>query len=105
MLVETIDGILARHWNLEGLIISQLAMLQCSREVKQSKDVRRRMTTRLNAWSEGKFEMLVQETERSLKTCLLSKQGNVSTEERAKIFNRKMLRGDVRGVVRHPTDR
>ena len=63
------------------------------------------MTKRLEAWSEGKFEMLVQDTERSLKTHVATKQGNVSKEQRAKIFNRKMLRGDVRGAVRYLTER
>ena len=105
MLSEIIDGILARQWNTERLIVFQLVILQRSRDVKQAKDIRRRMTKRLEAWSEGKFEMLVQDTERSLKTYLTTKQGNVSKEQRAKIFNRKMLRGDVRGAVRHLTER
>ncbi len=105
MLSDTIDGILARQWNAERSIVFQLVILQRSRDVKQAKDIRRRMTKRLEAWSEGKFEMLVQDTERSLKTHLATKQGNVSKEQRAKIFNRKMLRGDVRGAVRCLTER
>jgi hypothetical protein len=84
MLADTMDGILAGQWNSERLIVFQLVMLQRSGDVKQSKDVKRRMTKRLEAWSEGKFEMLVQDAEWSLQTHLSTKQGNVSSARTAR---------------------
>jgi hypothetical protein len=42
---------------------------------------------------------------RCLKTHLSSKQGTVIAEQRAKIFHGKMPLSDVRGAVRHLTER
>ena len=49
--------------------------------------------------------MLVQDTERTLTSLLTSKQGRLTTDQRAKIFHRKILRGDMRGTVRYLTER
>ena len=59
----------------------------------------------MDAGDAGKFAMLVQDTERTLTSLLTSKQGRLTTDQRARIFHRKMLRGDVRGAVRYLTDR
>jgi hypothetical protein len=52
--------------------------------------------------------MLVQDTERTLEIFLSTKRGgevtSLCTEQRAKIFHRKLLPGDVRGAVRYLTD-
>jgi hypothetical protein len=58
----------------------------------------------MDAWAEGKFDMLIQETERDMKTYLSTKQGGMSPEQRAKIFNQKMLQGDVKGAVKFLTE-
>ena len=105
MVVDLLEGIHDRRWNSERFIVFQLVILQRSRDVKQAKDIRKRMARRMDAWSEGKFSMLVQDTERALKSYLSTKQGNVTPEQRAKIFHGKMLRGDVRGAVRYLTAR
>jgi hypothetical protein len=49
--------------------------------------------------------MLLQNTERTMESLLSAKQGGHTPEQRAKIFHRKMWRGDVRGAVRYLTDR
>ena len=59
----------------------------------------------MDAWEEGKFSMLVQNTERTMESLLSAKQGGLTNEQRAKVFHRRMLRGDVRGAVRFITDR
>jgi hypothetical protein len=59
----------------------------------------------MNAWDNGQSTMLVQDTEQTLLSFLTSKQGNISTEQRAKNFHRKMLRGEVRSAVRYLTGR
>jgi hypothetical protein len=61
---------------------------------KQSKDIRRRIPRRARCWEEGKFRMLVQESARSMESFLSTKRGTTA-EERAKIFHRKVLRGDA----------
>ena len=49
----------------------------------------------MNAWEEGQFDMLVQDTERTMEDFLSSKQGGLTTVQRAKIFQQKMLRATL----------
>jgi hypothetical protein len=91
--------------NAEQFIVFQIVVLQRSREVKKAKDVRKRLTWRMDAWQQGKLSMLIQNTERTMESLLSAKQGGLTPKQRAKIFHRKMLRGDVRGVVIYLTDR
>jgi hypothetical protein len=53
----------------------------------------------MDAWGIGLFDMLVQTTERDMRTYLSTKQGGTTSKRRAKIFNTEMLRGDMSGVV------
>ena len=48
--------------------------------------------------------MLIQETEKDMTASLSRRRGKVSANQRAKIFNRKMLRGDLRGAVKYMTE-
>jgi hypothetical protein len=105
MLADMLAGIQARKMNAERFIVFQIVVLQRSRKVKKAKDVRKRLTWRMDAWQQGKFSKLLQNTERTMKSLLSAKQGGLTPEQRAKIFHRKMLRGDVRGVVRYLSDR
>jgi hypothetical protein len=59
----------------------------------------------MDAWQQGKFSMLIQNTEQTMESLLSAKQGGLTPKQRAKIFHRKMLQGDVRGAVRYLTDR
>ena len=94
-IVELLEGTHDRRWNSERFIVFQMVVLQRSRDVKQAKYIRKRMTQQMDAGEEEKFNMLLQDTERSLKSYLTTKQGNVSAEQRAKIFHGKTLCGDV----------
>jgi hypothetical protein len=105
MLAGMLAGIQARKMNAEQFIVFQIVVLQHSREVKKAKDVRKQLAWRMDAWQQGKFSMLVQNTERTMESLLSAKQGGLTPKQRAKIFHRKMLRGDVRCVVRYLTDR
>jgi hypothetical protein len=105
-LAELLDGVRARKMNAEQFIVFHIVVLQRSRDVKQAKDIQKRIARRMDAWEESKFSMLVQDTERTLESFLSTKRGGeVTTEQCTKTFHRKMLRGDVRGAVRYLTDR
>ena len=84
-------GIQARKMNAERFIVFQIVVLQRSREVKKAKDVRKRLTWRMDAWQQGKFSMLVQNTERTMESLLSAKQGGLTNEQRAKVFHQRML--------------
>jgi hypothetical protein len=46
----------------------------------------------MDGWEEGECSMLAQDMERALESFLSTKRGGeVTTEQRAKIFHRKML--------------
>jgi hypothetical protein len=90
MLTDELEGIKARKWNSERFFVFQMVVLQRTRDVNRARDIKKRLTRRMDAWAEGKFDMLVQDTERDMKTYLSTKQGGMSPEQRAKIFNQKM---------------
>ena len=58
----------------------------------------------MDAWDKGQFEMLVQDTERTMESSLSTQQGGMSAAQRAKIFQAKMLCGNLRGAVKFLTD-
>jgi hypothetical protein len=107
-LVETmtslLEGVRSRKWNSECFLMFQIVVLQQTREVTQARDIKKRLKWRMDAWDEGNFTMLVQTTERDMESFLSTKQRGQSVAQREKIFNRKMLRGDVRGAVKYLTD-
>ncbi|WP_288993061.1 hypothetical protein, partial [uncultured Marinobacter sp.] len=104
MITDNIEGVISRKWNSERWIVFQMVILQCSRDVSGAKGIRDRLTRRMNDWRDGNFLALVQETERDMKTYLTSKRNGTTTEQRAKIFNQKMLRGELRSAVRFLTE-
>jgi hypothetical protein len=99
-LSEIIAGIKSRKFNSEVLMVYIMVILQRTKDVKGSGDIRRRLTRRMNDWEEGKFLMLVQETERDMKAHLTANRKGTTSEQRAKQFHSQMLRGNVRGAVR-----
>jgi hypothetical protein len=103
MVAKLLDGVRTRKWNAERFIV--FLVLQCTRDMRRSRDIRRRIAWQMDAWEEGKFAMLVQDTERTMAANLTHKQGITTEEQRAKTFHGKMLRGDVRGAVRCLTER
>jgi hypothetical protein len=76
--------------NAKRFIIFQIVIMQHSRNVKQAKDIRKRIARRMDAWEEGKFSMLLQDTEQTLESFLSTKGGGeVTTKQCAKIFHRR----------------
>lgn len=64
-LADEMNGIISRKWNAEKMIVFIAVILQRSRDVKKSRDIRRRIERRLEEWSNGKFDMLLQDTVRT----------------------------------------
>jgi hypothetical protein len=105
MLAVLVEGIVSRKWNAEKFIVFQMVILQRSRDVTSAKGIKDRINKRLDGWGRGEFLDLVQDTEREMKAALTSNQKGSTSEQRAKIFNQKMLRGDVKSAVRYITTR
>ena len=64
-LADELRGICDRRWNLERFIVFQTVTLQRARNVTASRDIRRRIEQRLDAWEAGQYKMLVEDTLRS----------------------------------------
>ena len=105
MLTAELNGIRTRKWNSEKFLAFQNVILQRVRTVKRARDIRQRLTRRMDAWEQGKFQMLVEDTVREKEAALSFKRNHTTTEQSAKIYNAKMLRGDLRGAVRYLTER
>jgi hypothetical protein len=102
---EELSGIHSRKWNSERFIVFQLVILQKIREVKRSRDVRRQISKRLDAWEKGQTTMLVEDTLRSMESHLSLKRGHTTPEQRTKTFHQKVLRGNLQGALRYLTER
>jgi hypothetical protein len=73
ILADMLPGIQARKMNADRFNVFQIVVLQRSREVKKAKDVRKRLTWRMDAWQQGKLSMLVQNTEQTMESLLSAK--------------------------------
>ena len=105
MLTEEMRGIHSRKHNSEKYIVFQIVILQKSKMVTASGDIKRRIGKRMDSWEAGKFDMLVQETERTALTQLARIRGGQTQEQRAKTFSRLVLQGKLRAAVRYITER
>ena len=57
-----LDGVRARKWNSERVIVFQSVILQCAQGVNNSTQIRKRILFQLNLWSRGVFGKLVKDT-------------------------------------------
>ena len=74
-------GIKDRKWNSECLLVFTMVITQRSRGVTRARDIRKRFKHRMDAWDAGKFDMLVQSTERDMSAYLRSKQGETTADQ------------------------
>ena len=61
-MVRELRGVLDRRWKSERFIVFQTVALQRACHVTASRDIRRRIEKRLDAWETGQFAMLVEDT-------------------------------------------
>ena len=87
------------------MIVFQTVMLQRARHVTASRDIRRRIEKRLDAWEAGSYRILVEDTLRSSTQYLTAVRRVETSEHRAKTFHGLVLRGKLRMAVRWITER
>ena len=104
-LAEELRGIRDRRWNSERFIVFHTVTLQRARHVTASRNIRRRIERRLDAWEAGRYEMLVEDTLRSSTQYLAAVCREETAEHRAKTFHGLVLRGKLRTAVRWITER
>jgi hypothetical protein len=72
-LAELIEGIQTHKLNAEEFIVFQIVILQHSPNVKQAKDIRKQISRRMDTWEDGKFTILIWDTERAMESILTTK--------------------------------
>ena len=102
--VGELRGVGDRRWNSEQFIVFQTVMLRRARHVTASREIRRRIEKRLDAWEAGSYTMLVEETLRSSTQYLTAVHREENAEHRAKTFHGLVLRRKLRTTVRWITE-
>jgi hypothetical protein len=101
-LAKLLDGVRARKWNSEQFIVYSLVLLQRGdATIKLVKAAIGRMIATMDAWNKGNVKMPVHGTVQDTEARLLKWQDRQSPEQRARVFQMKMLKGDLRGAVKH----
>ena len=77
-----LDGVRARKWNTERMIIFQSLVLQRAQGINNSTQIRKRILFLLDLWSRGVFDELVKDTYNSAMVYPGKARGNQTTEER-----------------------
>ena len=102
-LAKEFRGVQARTWNSERPLVFVAVVLQTTPGVKRARDIRKRLTHRMDLWDEGKFIALIDDTE----TEVQSRHGShpVPTEEtQARAYHERVLSGRLRSAVRKPDE-
>ena len=93
-----------RKCNFEKIIVFTQVLLQRENNVTASKNIKKHLKLRLDCWQSGKFKMLVETTEQALKARQTTARGNTTPAQRAKTFNSKIIRGNLRSALRYISD-
>ena len=106
MLASEFNGVRARKWNSERPIIFAPIILRKTTGVYKARDIRTRITRRLNEWEKGNHAALVADTIDEALSNIKSKTiPPEESEVRARVFNSLLLSGRVREAVRYSTNR
>ena len=104
MLTAEFCGARERRWNSERPIVFVATILQSSSGRLSAADIRRRLSNRMDAWADKRYEALVRDTE--MEGCRSLPPRKEEAEEReARKFNAAVLNGELRRAVRHLTSR
>jgi hypothetical protein len=69
--------------------------------IRLAKAIRGRLAGRMDVWEKGEVKILVQNTVHDTEAKLSSRQDGNSRERQTQLFQVKMLKGDVQGVVKY----
>ena len=105
MLGAELKGVQDILCNLDRFVVFQTVILKQAQHVTAYQAIRQRIEKRLDAWAEGKFTMLVEDT---LKTCmeyLTVARREEMAEHQAQTYHSLVVRGKLHMVVRWITKR
>ena len=86
ILSNELAGIKKRKWNSERFLIFQAVILQKAIQIKSSKEIRNRIDRRLDAWLEGSYDLLIQDTMRAARRLSTKGKQQMNDIQLARIF-------------------
>ena len=103
-LTQEFQGARERSWNSERTLVFVSVVLQTKKGVRRAKDIRARLTTRMDLWDKGFHAALVDDTEAEA-TGRPAPERQPDEETQARNFNARVLSGRIRAAVRNLTRR
>ena len=91
-----LDGVRARNWNAERVIVFKSVILQCAQGVNNSDQIYKRVFFRLDFWNRGAFDKLVKDTYNSAMGYLGKTRRNQMEEQRHRKFSNLFLKIKLR---------
>jgi hypothetical protein len=103
ILASEFSGVQGQTWNSKRPLVFVAVVLQTTPGVKRARDIQKRLTHRMDLWYEGKFTALVDDTETEVQS-RHSSHPVPDEEDIARAYNKKVLSGRLRPVVRNMTN-
>jgi hypothetical protein len=103
-LAREFQGIRSRSWNSERPLVFVSVILQKTPGVRRAKDIRRRLTNRMDLWERGFYATLVDDTEAEVNNKPVARR-LPDDETKARAFNARVCSGRIRAAVRTITRR
>jgi hypothetical protein len=99
-------GVRERKWNSERALIFAACVLRKSPGVIRSRDIKRRVERRLQLWTDGHYDALVQDiVGEAMRGADRGRSNNANEDIIARKYNSMVLDGKLRATVRFATDR
>ena len=106
ILAAELQGVLNRSWNFERPLVFAHVILKKTLGVRQSREIRARITRRMDLWERGQHSGLVGDAkvEGAAQEGRAAFSGNEEDNAVAWSFHEKVLLGNLRQAVRQATD-
>ena len=95
-----LDGVRARNWNAQRVIVFQSVILQHAQVVNNSAQIWNHILFWLDLWNCGSFDKLVKDTYNFAMGYLVKACRSQTTEERHRTFSNLLLKGGFHEAVR-----
>jgi hypothetical protein len=107
--IETVAGLIddvhSRTCNSEKFLLFTMVVFQRTPNVKRARDIKKRLSKRMDAWDSGKYAMLVEDTKREMQAALSTKQRGTTAAQQQSTYHHMFMQGKLRQAVRYLTDR
>ena len=98
-----LEGMVNNTNNSEQFLVFIMVILQRTPTIHGTRAIKTHLTQRLDAWDRQEYQMLVTETERSMKHFLSTRRRYTTPAQRNKRFNTLVQQGELRKAIQYIT--